>query len=61
MARLCEDRYFKSEEAARAYAADFLAQYSGAWNPYEGSATVCPPNAERSDWLVIASRNSSAD
>lgn len=61
MARRDDSRYFETEAEARAYAADYLARYAGPWNPYDGRASVSPPNDDRRLWLVNASRNSSAD
>lgn len=61
MARLKEDRYFDTEAEALHFQRVYLDNWAGAFNPYDGTATLVPPNDDRPQWLVIASRNSSAD
>lgn len=52
---------FKTEKEAIEYRDRFLSDYSGAWNPYEGTASVMPPNDDKNVWTVETSRRRSAD
>lgn len=61
MARKHEDQTFVTEAEARAYVAQYLAQWGGPFNPYDGKAMALPPNDDRPRWLVQASRNASAE
>lgn len=61
MARINDSRTFASEAEAQRYADDFVATWGSPFNPYEGTARIAPPNADRPTWLVYTSRNASAD
>lgn len=51
---------FDNLEDAEKHRDEFLAQYSGTWNPYEGRARI-EYNDENGVYTVVTSRNASAD
>lgn len=53
--------HFETEAAAEAAKAQFLSVYGGAWNPYNGHATILPPTGERETWVVSMTRRTTAD
>ena len=61
MARITENSYFGTKEEAEADAAAWRAQYGGQFNPYDGRASVLPPNDDRPTYKVEKTRNSSAE
>lgn len=51
---------FDNLEDAEKHRDEFLAQYSGAWNPYDGRARI-EFNESTGIYTVVTSRNESAD
>lgn len=51
---------FETEFAARKFMREFLDQYAGQFNPYDGRATLKQDKASGM-WEVSTSRNGSAD
>ena len=56
-----ESLTFATEKEAIEYQDRFLSEYAGAWNPYDGSALIIPPNHDKNVWTVRTSRRRSAD